>query len=97
MIRIVADDKIPFLRGAFEGVASVKYLPGASISRRDLTDADVLITRTRTKCNRESLEGTPVRFIAYSPVNGSIANLADAGNLMGIPTGAIKHKLLTSP
>lgn len=68
MIRIVADDKIPFLKGAFEGVAQVKYLPGAQISRNDLMDADALITRTRTRCNKELLEGTPVRFIATATI-----------------------------
>ena len=57
MIRIVADHKIPFLKGALEGVAKVDYLPGGEISRADLLDADALITRTRTKCDRSLLEG----------------------------------------
>jgi erythronate-4-phosphate dehydrogenase len=68
VIRIVADHKIPFLKGALEGVASIKYLPGNEISREDLMDADALITRTRTMCNRELLEGTGVRFIASATI-----------------------------
>jgi len=68
MIRIVADDKIPFLKGAFEKVARISYLPGARISRSDLLDCDALITRTRTQCNRDLLEGTPVRFIASATI-----------------------------
>ena len=68
MIRIVADNKIPFLKGALEGVASVRYLPGSEISRNDLLDADALITRTRTICNRELLEGTGIRFIASATI-----------------------------
>ena len=68
MIRIVADDKIPFLRGAFEEVAHVRFLPGNQISKKDLLEADALITRTRTPCNRELLEGTPVRFIATATI-----------------------------
>lgn len=68
MIRIVADHKIPFLKGALEGVASVDYLPGGEISREDLLDADALITRTRTKCDRLMLEGTKVRFIASATI-----------------------------
>jgi erythronate-4-phosphate dehydrogenase len=68
MIRIVADHKIPFLKGAFEGVARVEYLPGGEISRRDLVDADALITRTRTRCERSLLEGTGVRFIASATI-----------------------------
>jgi erythronate-4-phosphate dehydrogenase len=68
VIRIVTDDKIPFLEGALEGVASVKYMPGAEISNSDLKDADVLITRTRTNCNEELLKGTNVSFIASATI-----------------------------
>ncbi len=68
MIRIVADDKIPFLKGALEGVARVDYIPGVEISNSDLLDADVLITRTRTICNQDLLEGTKVRFIASATI-----------------------------
>jgi len=68
MIRIVADDKIPFLKGAFEEVAQIRYLPGAKISSSDLLEADVLVIRTRTRCNSELLAGTPVRFIATATI-----------------------------
>jgi erythronate-4-phosphate dehydrogenase len=68
MIRIVADDKIPFLKGAFEKEAQIRYIPGAQISRGDLMDADVLITRTRTRCNSDLLEGTPVKYIATATI-----------------------------
>lgn len=68
MIRIVADDKIPFLKGAFEEVAQIRYIPGAQISRSDLMEADVLLTRTRTRCNSELLDGTPVKFIATATI-----------------------------
>jgi len=68
MIKIVADNKIPFLEGALEGVARVEYLPGALISRDHLLDAEALITRTRTICDRELLEGTAVRYIASATI-----------------------------
>ena len=68
MKKIVADDKIPFLEGALEGVAEVEYLPGNKISRKDLLEADGLITRTRTRCDRELLEGTPVSIIASATI-----------------------------
>jgi erythronate-4-phosphate dehydrogenase len=68
MIKIVADNKIPFLEGALEGVARVKYFPGSEISRNHLLDAEGLITRTRTHCNRALLEGTSVRFIASATI-----------------------------
>ncbi len=68
MLKIVADDKIPFLRGVLEPFAEVKYLPGGKITRSDLRDADALITRTRTKCGPELLEGTAVKFIASATI-----------------------------
>ena len=68
MLKIVADDKIPFLRGILEPFAEVKYLPGGKITRADLMDADALLTRTRTQCTRELLEGTSVKFIASATI-----------------------------
>ena len=68
MLKIVADDKIPFLRGILEPVAEVRYLPGGKISRADLMDADALLTRTRTRCCAELLEGTAVKFIASATI-----------------------------
>lgn len=68
MIRIVADHKITFLEGALEEVAKVVYLPGGEISRDDLLEADALIIRTRTLCDRSLLEGTKVRFIASATI-----------------------------
>ena len=64
----MADHKIPFLKGALDRVARVEYLPGGKISRKDVADADALITRTRTKCDRTLLEGTKVRFIASATI-----------------------------
>jgi len=67
-IKIVADDKIPFLKGILEPYATVEYYKGGDISRAILKDADGLITRTRTKCNMELLEGTKVKFIATATI-----------------------------
>ena len=68
MLKIVADDKIPFLKGVLEPYAQVVYLPGGKITRDDLLDADALITRTRTKCNARLLDGTAVKFIATATI-----------------------------
>jgi erythronate-4-phosphate dehydrogenase len=67
-MKIVADYKIPFLNGVFEPFADVVYLQGNKIKKSDLIDADALITRTRTKCNQELLEGTSVKFIATATI-----------------------------
>jgi erythronate-4-phosphate dehydrogenase len=64
----VADDRIPFLRGVLEPYADVAYLPGAKITRGDVADADAILTRTRTRCNAELLEGSRVRLIATATI-----------------------------
>ncbi len=67
-MKIVADHKIPFLSGAFESTADMIYMPGKSISRNDIADADALIIRTRTNCNSELLSGTNIRCIASATI-----------------------------
>lgn len=62
-MKIVADDKIPFLRGVFEPYADIEYISGASISANDLLDCDALITRTRTICNEQLLANSSIKFI----------------------------------
>ena len=82
-MKAVVDDKIPFIRKALEQIAdTVVYLPGQQISDADVRDADVLIVRTRTRCNRELLEGSRVRFIATATIGFDhidTAYLAQAG------------------
>ena len=67
-MKIVADNKIPFLKGVLEPYAEVVYLPGAKIAKSDLLDADGLIVRTRTKCKRDLLEGTNIKFVATATI-----------------------------
>ncbi len=67
-IRIIADDKIPFLQGVFDDVATVSMYPGKDINAGLVREADALITRTRTRCNRDLLEGSTVRFIASATI-----------------------------
>ncbi len=67
-MKIVIDDKIPYIRGAFEPFAEVVYLPGSKTTPEVVKDADAIVTRTRTKCNRELLEGSKVKFIATATI-----------------------------
>ncbi len=68
MLKIVADQKIPFLKGALEPYARVVYLPPADITANRIKDADALIIRTRTRCDKRLLEGSSVRFIASATI-----------------------------
>lgn len=68
IMKIVADKHIPFLEGVFEPYADVVYIDGRSITHEDLTDADALIIRTRTRCDADLLDGTPVKIIATATI-----------------------------
>jgi erythronate-4-phosphate dehydrogenase len=68
MIKIIADENIPFLRGVFEPYAKITYLPGQQIDRMVLMNADALLVRTRTKCTSDLLRGTGVKFIGTATI-----------------------------
>jgi erythronate-4-phosphate dehydrogenase len=67
-MKIVADDKIPFLKGALEPYAEMIYIPGKQISRDILMNADALLIRTRTKCTENLLKRTKIRFIGTATI-----------------------------
>lgn len=68
MIRIIADDKIPFLKGVLEPFAEIIYLPVKDITREITLNADALLIRTRTKCDVSLLKDTPVKFIGTATI-----------------------------
>jgi erythronate-4-phosphate dehydrogenase len=68
VMKIIADQKIPFLQGVLEPFAEVVYLPGNKISRNELMGADALLIRTRTKCTESLLKSTGVRFIGTATI-----------------------------
>ena len=67
-MKIVADNKVPFLQGVFEPYAEVVYIDGSRISHEDVLDADALIIRTRTRCDAALLDGTKVQMIATATI-----------------------------
>lgn len=68
-MKIIADNKIPFIKEAIEKLADgVIYVPGKEFTPELVKDADALIIRTRTLCNRELLEGSKVQFIATATI-----------------------------
>ncbi|QVW25181.1 4-phosphoerythronate dehydrogenase PdxB [Pseudomonas hormoni] len=60
---IVADENIPLLDAFFEGFGEIRRLPGRSIDRAAVEQADVLLVRSVTNVNRSLLEGSKVRFV----------------------------------
>lgn len=68
-MKLVIDDKIPFIRETISEITDdVVYLKGSEISSADVKDADALIVRTRTICNESLLAGSKVRFIATATI-----------------------------
>ena len=67
-IKIIADNKIPYLKGVLEPYADIEYYPGKMITSRIVKDADALFIRTRTKCNRDLLDGSNVKFITSATI-----------------------------
>lgn len=68
-MKVIIDNKIPYISEAVERIADeVVYLPGNGFTAADVRDADALIVRTRTRCNRGLLEGSRVRFIATATI-----------------------------
>lgn len=67
-MKIVIDDKIPFIEGVFEAFAEVVYIPGSKTDASVLKGADAVISRTRTQCNASTLKGSKVKFIATATI-----------------------------
>lgn len=82
-MKVIIDDKIPYINKVADTIFDeVVYLPGAEFGQsRELSDADALIIRTRTKCNRQLLANTSVKFIATATIGYDHINAADLQQL----------------
>lgn len=68
-MKVIVDNKIPFIKEALEQLADeVVFVPSKDFTPELVKDADALIVRTRTRCNRTLLEGSRVRFIATATI-----------------------------
>ncbi len=68
-MKIVVDDKIPYIRETICQLADeVVFLSGAAITADDVRDADVLVVRTRTRCNQQLLEGSKVQLVVTATI-----------------------------
>lgn len=67
-MKIVVDNKIPFIKGVFEPYAEVVYLPGKETGAEVVKDADAIVTRTRTICNEALLKDSSVKVIATATI-----------------------------
>ena len=68
-MKVIVDNKIPYIAGEIEKIADkVVYLPGNAFTKEEVKEADALVVRTRTHCNRELLEGSQVKFIVTATI-----------------------------
>ena len=68
-MKIVVDDKIPYILSPLHQLADeVVAKAGDAITREDVRDAEILIVRTRTRCNRRLLDGSAVRLIVTATI-----------------------------
>lgn len=67
-MKIIVEQNIPFFDGLFTKYATVERLPSDAIDRAAVADADALVVRTRTRCDRSLLQGSAVRFIGTATI-----------------------------
>ncbi|MCW3784991.1 4-phosphoerythronate dehydrogenase PdxB [Plebeiibacterium sediminum] len=103
MLKIIADDKIPFLQGVLEPYAHMVYVAGSETTGDLVKEADALITRTRTKCNKSLLEGSNVKMIAtatigFDHIDTHYCDAADIKwvNAPGCNSGSVKQYIASA-
>lgn len=67
-MKIVVDDNIPYIRGRIDSGADVVYVDQNGFTPELVRDADALLIRTRTRCDRNLLEGSSVRLVATATI-----------------------------
>lgn len=65
---VIVEKNIPFAQGLLEAYARVRYLAPDEIDATAMADADALITRTRTRCDKHLLEGSRCKIIASATI-----------------------------
>lgn len=98
-MKVIIDNKIPYIKGVIETLADeVVYLPGSEMTADAVKDADALIIRTRTHCNRALLQGSRVKFIGTATIGFDHIDTAycdEAGivwrNCPGCNAGAVEQ------
>ena len=66
-LKIVADRNVPYL-GNLARIARLTALDADDITPGAVRDADALIVRTRTRCDRSLLQGSRVRFVGTATI-----------------------------
>jgi len=62
-MKLMIDDTVWGFKEIFSEFGEIVSLPGRQIDHQSLLDCDILIVRSRTRVDKELLEGTKVRFV----------------------------------
>ena len=62
-MKLMIDDTVWGFKEIFSDFGEIVTLPGRQIDRQSLLDCDILIVRSRTRVNKELLQGTKVQFV----------------------------------
>ena len=62
-MKLMIDDAVWGFEKIFSNFGEIVTLPGWQIDRQSLLDCDILIARSRTKVDKELLQGTKVQFV----------------------------------
>ena len=62
-MKLMIDDAVWGFEEIFSDFGEIVTLPGRQIDRQSLLDCDILIVRSRTRVDKELLQGTKVQFV----------------------------------
>src|SRR6187551_3385007 len=62
-MKIIADDRIPFVKEYFAKCGNLQLMSGRDIGAADVKDADVLLVRTVTQVDKKLLKNSKVKFV----------------------------------
>lgn len=67
-LKILIESHIPFMPAFPAGVAEVTVLPPEEITPATVKDKDILVVRTRTRCDRALLSGSSVKMVCTATI-----------------------------
>lgn len=67
-MKIIVENKIPFIESRLDALGEVVRLAPAEITPEAVSDADALVVRTRTRCDASLLDGSKVKTVATATI-----------------------------
>lgn len=68
MVKIIADENIPYVGKVFSQLGEVHCVSGRAITAAVVADANVLLVRSITRVNEKLLKDSPVRFVGTATI-----------------------------